>query len=76
MAESALSSPESPTVPQPDSFVVPASVIDALVSLALSSEIGKGVMIGFRVTAGVPLGVHMKVIVQDGQLVPNPAGGS
>ena len=53
-------------------IVVPAAVVDVLVSLALGSDVGKGIMIGFRTTAGIPLDVPMQIRVTDARLVPTP----
>ena len=58
---------------QHEGVVVPASIVDALVQVALSSEMGKGIIFGFRAEHGVPP-VQMKLVVQDARLVPETGG--
>lgn len=62
-----------PAAQQPDGVVVPASVVDALLQLALATDLGKGVILGFRTTAGVPP-VQMTLVAQDAWLVPETGG--
>ena len=62
-------------IPQsgPQDVVVPASIVDALVQVALASDMGKGIIFGFRAEHGVPP-TQMKLVVQDARLVPETGG--